>query len=148
MVLQLCTGLQPKPVQIRTECRNNLCGWVGLKLQLVQIDCCVELRQSMHINLVLQSLHWLLINFWVQFKAHHGPEPTYLQNRLSWYIPLQKLPSSEWSLLKGPPCKATAAHINTIFVVTPNWHNGLHGMVRKAVMLLWFYKMNFSGGIL
>lgn len=85
------------------------------KLQYVQnlaVRILTRTRSREHMTPILESLHWLLVSFRVDFKvlmltykALHSQAPHYISELLKVYTPGRALRSSDLDLLAVPPTR-------------------------------------------
>ncbi|XP_041848233.1 uncharacterized protein LOC121644403 [Melanotaenia boesemani] len=152
-------------VSTRLDYCNALYAGLGLKLlsrlQLVQNSAARLLtgtKKHEHITPILASLHWLPVNFRIDFKillitfkALHGVAPTYICDMLSPYVPGRCLHSSGQSLLTVPPSRLLTRGDRAFSVRAPKLWNSLPEELRaantvstfKAKLKTYLYRMAF-----
>ena len=111
-------------------------------LQLVQNAAARLLtgtRKYDHITPVLASLHWLPIDYRINFKillftykARLGQAPAYICDLLSPYVPTRDLRSSNQALLDFPKGKFTAKGHMAFAIKAPTLWNALPLEIRLA----------------
>ena len=92
-----------------------------------------------HITPVLASLHWLPVNFRVQFKvlvltyrALHGQAPSYLSDLVPRYVPDRALRSADQGLIKVPNTNLITKGDRAFQAVAPKLWNALPQVLRDA----------------
>ena len=118
------------------------------RLQLVQNSAArllTETRKREHITPVLASLHWLPVNFRIDFKillfvfkALHGLAPVYITSLLKPHAPSRSLRSANQSLLVVPKTRLKSRGDQAFSVAAPRLWNELPLHVRLAPSLLVF----------
>jgi len=118
------------------------------RLQLVQNAAArflTNCRKSDHITPILRSLHWLPVNFRIEFKillfvykARCNQAPSYLTELLQSYTPSRSLRSGEQNLLQVPHCRLKRRGDRAFSVVGPRLWNNLPIDVRIAPSVISF----------
>ena len=131
------------------------------RLQLVQNTTArilTKTRKSEHITPVLASLHWLPVQYRIDFKillltykALNGLAPSYLQELLTPYLPNRTLRSQDAGLLVIPRVNKSNTGGRAFSCRAPKLWNALPSFVReagtvtvfKSRLKTHFYKMAF-----
>ena len=121
------------------------------KLQLVQNAAARVLTRNLwkaHMRSILQQLHWLPVEFRIRFKvlvltfkAIRGPDPAYLRDRLSPYLPRRTLRSSGANLLEIPShqdIRLAPTRARAFSALAPAWWNELPSEIRALKELSQF----------
>ena len=118
------------------------------RLQLVQNNAArlvLRKRKSDHVTPLLKQLHWLPINFRIQFKIavlafrhFDGSLPNYLSSVLSTYQPSRSLRSSSVKLLRVPKTNLKSAGERSFAYAAPCVWNSLPVSLREVSTLSLF----------
>ncbi len=114
-------------------------------LQIVQ-NAAARLLTGMkkrdHITPVLSSLHWLPVQYRIDFKillmvfkALHNMSPSYITNLLEYHTPARTLRSADKLLLAVPRSQKKSKGDRAFMVVAPKLWNGLPLHIRQAPSL-------------
>ncbi len=112
------------------------------RLQIVQ-NAAARLLTGMkkrdHITPVLSSLHWLPVQYRIDFKillmvfkALHNMYPSYITNLLEYHTPVRTLRSADKLLLAVPRSKKKSKGDRAFMVVAPKLWNSLPLHIRQA----------------
>ena len=120
------------------------------KLQLIQNVCARIIKLSpprAHISPVLKELHWLPVNFRINFKilcvvyrCLSECAPSYLCELLTPYIPSRVLRSSSQGLLNTPTMKLKKYGHHSFSYAGPTLWNDIPASIRKCDSLMSFKK--------
>lgn len=115
------------------------------RLQLVQNAAARFIQNSRkcdHITPILRALHWLPIQFRIDFKilllvykSLHNQAPSYLSELLHFYTPTRSLRSSDQNLLVVPQSRLKCRGDQAFSVVGPRLWNNLPPEIRVALSL-------------
>lgn len=118
------------------------------KLQLIQNSAARIITRTSpieHITPSLQQLHWLPINFRIEFKillltykSLHNLAPPYLSDLLHPYTPSRTLRSSSLGLLHAPSARLTTMGHRAFSRVSPRLWNSLPVNIRNSDSLAQF----------
>ena len=115
-------------------------------------------RRTEHIRPVLKSLHWLPINYRIEyklatlaFKIRSTGSPAYLQSAVSDYVPSRQLRSSSMVLLAETPTRTVIAR-RAFSHAAPTVWNSLPYEIRtsetferfRSCLRTHFYKLAFT----
>ncbi len=98
-----------------------------------------------HITPVLKNLHWLPIEYRIQFKllvytfkSLHRLAPSYISNMVTLYTPLRKLQSWDKLLLQTPKTNTATYGIRSLRLAAPSLWNALPQDIRRSKTLISF----------
>ena len=119
------------------------------RLQLLQNTAArivTKTRKYEHITPVLRELHWLPVDYRIQykilllvFKCINGLAPVYLQDLLIKYEPVRELRSGSKRLLKIPKTRSKVG-LHAFSVAGPKLWNSLPNHMRETSSLAIFKK--------
>jgi len=147
-----CRSLCQSTVTARLDYANvilhNLPRSLLHRLQLVQNTCArlvTRTRRRDNISPVLVELHWLPVEFRIQYKvllytykALHGLAPQYISDLLQEYKPMRTLRSSSQSLLMVPKSRTVTYGSRSFRVAAPKLWNQLTEELKSAPTLVSF----------